>query len=119
MKIPLKLAQTGHTSDSAEEARALAREILAAQSGDWDAKNSLLRRFHPLIVSLAQKRTSNQAEVNAYIDSGKEGLVKAVRKYHERVGAEKFRIFALDFIEAGMNRTGKKGGGFFARLFGR
>ena len=119
MKIPLKLGQDGQQSSSAAEARVLGRDILAAKSGDWDAKNSLIRTFHPLIVSLAQKRTSNQAELNRLIESGKEGLVKAIRKYNDRIGPDKFRIFALDFIQAGMDRAGKKGGGFFSRLFGR
>jgi DNA-directed RNA polymerase specialized sigma subunit len=119
MKIPLKLGQDEQPSGSAAEAKVLARDILAAKSGDWDAKNSLLRTFHPLIVALAQKRTSNQAELNTFIDAGKEGLVKAIRKYNERIGPDRFRIFALDFIEGSMDRAGKKDGGFFARLFGR
>ena len=118
MKIPLKLGQDGAQSSRAAEAKVLERDILAANSGDWNAKNSLVRTFLPLIQSLAEKRASSPADVSRLVEAGKEGLVKAIRKYRPSVGADKFRIFALDFIEAGMDQSAKSGG-FFARLFGR
>ena len=95
----------------------LARE-LAAKSGDWNAKQNLAKEFTPLLVSLAERRSSDPSRVNALIEAGKTGLYKAATKYKPAMGAERFRIFALDFIEAAMDR-GERGGGFLGRLFGR
>ena len=117
MKIPLKLGQNGQQSGRAAAAKIIERDILAAKRGDWNAKNSLIRSFQPLLRSLAEKRAEAPAAINQYVEAGKEGLLKAIKKYSASVGADRFQIFALDFIEASMDKSGK-GGGFFARLFG-
>lgn len=118
MKIPLHLANNGPQSTQATQTKNLERDILATKRGDWNAKNSLAKTFMPLITSLAEKRTTDNVQKNKLIEAGKEGLFNAARRYKENMGPEKFRIFALDFIESSMDNVGK-GGGFFARLFGR
>jgi DNA-directed RNA polymerase specialized sigma subunit len=118
MKIPLKLGQETQQSSRAAEAKVLEHDIAAAKGGDWNAKSNLIRTFHPLILSLAEKRGGDPATVARYVEAGKEGLVRAIGKYKSSVGADKFRIFALDFIEASIDRAAT-GGGFLSRLFGR
>lgn len=92
--------------------------ILAAQKNDWTARNRLMRQFTPLIRALAQKRSAEGAELNGNIEAGKQGLLKAIAKYRPSVGADRFRVFCVDFIEAGMDRR-QSPPGFLARLFGR
>ena len=116
MKISLNMGQqSGDTQNT--DARVLEKEILGAKKGDWNAKSNLTRKFIPLLTSLAQKRSNDPAKINLYIDAGKEGLYIAAKKYNPGSGADRFRLFALDFIEKQMNRVDKKGG-FFSRLFG-
>ena len=118
MKIALNLGQDGQQSSKAAADRVLERDIQAAKKGDWNAKHNLVRTFTPLLTSLAEKRSQDTAKMNQYIEAGKQGLFEAALKYKPVVGPDKFRIFALDFIEASMNRV-DKGGGFWARLFRR
>ncbi|MDD4871725.1 MAG: hypothetical protein PHR77_14305 [Kiritimatiellae bacterium] len=118
MKIPLNMGNNGNQSSKAAQFKSLEREILATKKGDWNAKNNLVRTFMPLLISLAEKRSTDNAQKNKLIDAGKEGLFTAARKYKENIGAEKFQIFALDFIESNMDNLDKNVG-FFARLFGR
>jgi DNA-directed RNA polymerase specialized sigma subunit len=115
MKIPLKMGQDGVAASKAAKAKVLERDILAARKGDWKAKNDLIHQFMPLISSLAEKRASDPATINRYIEAGKNGLMTALRKYKTSVGGDRFQIFALDFIERAMDNMAK-GGGFFARL---
>lgn len=125
MKIPLKLSQNGKQSTKAAQAKVLERDLLSAKKGDWTARNNLVRSFTPLLTTLAEKRSDNVAKINQYIEAGKNGLYTAIKKYKSSIGAERFQIFALDFIETSMNRVGKgdesavRPGGFFSRLFGR
>ena len=117
MKIPLKLGQNEQQSTATAAAEAIARDVRAAKAGDWNAKNSLVRAFQPLLTSLSEKRAHNdQAKGNRYIDAGKEGLFKAVKKYREKANGDNFQLFALDFIESAMDRV-DQGGGFMSRLF--
>ena len=118
MKIPLNMVNSGTQSIKAAQIKTLERDILATKKGDWNAKNNLVRTFMPLLVSLAEKRTADTAHKNKMIDAGKEGLFTAARRYKESIGAAKFQIFALDYIENSMDNSDKKVG-FFARLFGR
>jgi len=118
MKIPLKMGQESAPSGAAAESKAIERDIMAAQGGDWNAKNSLVRTLTPLIRSRAEKRGATPAETNRYFDAGKEGLFKAVKKYNPKIGAAHFQVFALDYIDAAMERASKPAAGFFARLFG-
>ena len=92
--------------------------ILATKNGDWTAKNQLTSAFSPLITSLAEKRATDSSETNTYIEAGNRGLIAAAKKYKSSIGADKFQVFALDFIDAHMNRL-SSGGGFFSRLFGK
>ena len=118
MKIPLNMGNNNGQSGKAAQLKTLEREILATKKGDWNAKNNLVRTFTPLLTSLAEKRTSNQGQKNKLIDAGKEGLFNAARRYKETMGADRFQVFALDFIEESMDNMDKKVG-FFAKLFGR
>jgi len=122
MKISLNLGQESEQLKGSQH-KALERDILAAGRGDWNAKSSLARHFTPFLTSLAHKRSNDPAMINKYIEAAREGLFMAARKYKPSVGADRFQIFAVDFIESAMNREAKegsgKGGGFFARLFGR
>ena len=105
---------------SSAQAKISEQDILAARKGDWTAKANLVRVFTPLLTALANKRVSEPARVNEIIEAGKEGLLKAAKRYKPSVGAAKFQVFALDYIEASMDRQARRGrGGFFARLFGR
>ena len=118
MKIPLHLGQTGTQSTVAAQAKVVERDVLAVKQGDWNARTSLARSMTPLLVSLAQKRGADQPTVNALVEAGKEGLYRAAQKYHSGIGADRFQIFALDFIEAAMDNR-LKGGNWFTRLFKR
>jgi DNA-directed RNA polymerase specialized sigma subunit len=116
MKIPLNMGQTNQSSKEAQ-LQAMERDILASQRGDWNAKNSLVRTFTPLLTSLAKKRASESAKASEYFEAGKDGLFAAAKKYKRSMGADKFQIFALDFIEKSMDRV--ENPGFLARVFGR
>lgn len=118
MKIPLKMDTGRIMSEKEEKARILEHDIISCKNGDWEAKARLIRTFMPLLISLAKKRTQDNAAVNRYVEAGKNGLANAAAKYKTSVGADRFQIFALDFIEQEMNRAEPKKG-FFARLFGK
>ena len=117
MKIPLNMNQSSKPTTMAAANRVLEQDILSAKKGDWTAKHALERTFMPLITQLAEKRSQNGIELNEYIDAGKRGLHTAAKKYKASVGADRFRIFALDYIEASMNHKDK--GGIFFRIFGK
>ena len=116
MKIPLKLADHDLHAGPSAETRGLERDIKAAKKSDWNAKASIHKSFGPLLHSMAQKRATDQAQINALIEKGKEGLTRAAKKFDLKTGPDKFRIFAVSFIEDAMDG---KGGGFFAKLFGK
>lgn len=116
MKIPLNMGQGQAYTSKAVQTKVMERDIIAAKRGDWNAKSNLSKTFLPLIISLAEKRSSERTEINRLIEKGKEGLIVAARKFKASENPEHFHIFALDYIEASMDN---KGGGFFSRLFGR
>lgn len=118
MKIPLHLGQNGTQSAVAAQAKVIERDVLAAKQGDWSAKANLAKTMTPLLTSLAQKRASDQPAINALVEAGKNGLYRAAAKYHSGIGADRFQIFALDFIEKAMDDH-LKGGNWFTRLFSR
>lgn len=101
----------------AKEDRRHEASIMGAKRGDWDAKANLVRTYLPLLTSLAQKRSTNTAELNAMIEAGKHGLMAAAKKYKPSTGPDGFQLFALDFIEASMDRADGTGGGLFSKLF--
>ena len=115
MKIPLKLSDHDLHAGPSAETRELGRHIKGVKKNDWNSKAGLHKTFIPLLTKMAQKRASEQAQINDLIEKGKEGLNKAAKKFDLSTGADKFRIFAVDFIENAMDG---KGGGFFAKLFG-
>jgi hypothetical protein len=119
MKISLNMGPEGPEQKKRTEARVLEHDILAAKDGDWNAKGNLVRMFMPLLTSLAEKRTAENAKMNAYIEAGKKGIFTAAKKYKKNIGPEGFEIFALDFIESAMDRAADGAGGFFSRLFGK
>lgn len=118
MKIALHLGSRDFQSEKQEQSRVLEHDILACKDGDWEAKARLIRIFMPLLTQMAKKRSNDNVFINQYIEAGKNGIVIATKKFKTATGADRFQIFAVDFIEDQMNRVDKKGG-FFARLFGR
>ena len=118
MKIGLHMPGVEGESDQTVENRVLANLILSAKQGDWEARNALTQKFIPLLTSLAEKRSEDPVAINKYIEVGKQGVLAATKKYKPSIGPEKFRIFAVDFIEDNMDRAGK-GGGLLSRLFGK
>lgn len=114
MKIPLNYSQDQARSGRAAKAKIVEHDVLAAKGGDWSAKTRLAQTFMPLIKSLAEKRASDAQGINELIEQGKQGLYKAAKKYKKSIGADKFQIFALKYIEQSMDNKG----GFFSKLFG-
>ena len=117
MKIPLNMGQSGSVSDKTTQYKILERDILNTKKGDWAAKSNLSKTFFHLLRSLAEKRSTDPTQINTLIEAGKDGLFKAAIKFKVQNGADRFHIFALDFVEKAMDN--KLHPGFFARLFGR
>jgi len=117
VKISLNIDGADDQSTRTAEQKALNHLILNAKKGDSVSRERLIQNFRPLMMSMAEKRASDTLTVGKYLDAAKAGLITAADRYTQSVGAENFRIFALDFIEASMNRV-DRGGGFFSRLFG-
>ena len=117
MKIALNMGQESDLRGPAAQDRVLELDVLSVKSGDWSAKQRLARQFLPLITSSAEKRTDDPTKRNSYIEAGKEGVVRAAKKYKKSDGAHMFRIAVVEYIENAMDRVDK--GGFFSRLFGR
>ena len=117
MKIGLNIDGKDAASVKAAETRALEQVVLNAKKGDWDAKEKLTQKFRPLIMSLVEKRNKDATKTNDYMDAAKAGLITAANKYSTSVGADNFRVFALDYIEKSLDRIDKPAG-FFSRLFG-
>ncbi|MFC1462942.1 hypothetical protein ACFLQU_04970 [Verrucomicrobiota bacterium] len=116
MKIGLNM---GESAPQVPKGGVSEAQILAAKKGDWTAKEQLANIFLPLLKSLAEKRAEEPSEINQFVDAGKEGLFAAARKYKPSIGADKFQVFALDYIQARMDRFAGGGGGFLSRLFGK
>ncbi len=93
-------------------------EIAACKKGDFEAEKRMVRNFMPLFTSLARKRSKDSAVINLCIEAGERGLKKAIRKYRGFGGSEKFRIFAVEYIEKSIDEVFQEKKGFFARFFG-
>jgi len=115
MKIPLQTNSEEGQTAAAARTKALQHDLLASKKGDWEARNSVIRTFTPLLTSMAEKRSSDTREVGLLVDAGKAGLEKAIKKYKPNMGADMFQLFALKFVEKQMDSPS---GGFFSRLFG-
>ncbi len=117
MKIPLNVNKAEGVTAAAEQDRILAHNLTAAKRGDWEAKKVIVSTFTPLIRTLAERRTSDIPAQNKLIESGKEGLGVAIKKFNAARGADRFQLFALDFIERHMDAP-PPSGGFLSRIFG-
>jgi DNA-directed RNA polymerase specialized sigma subunit len=118
MKISLNMGDR-LSSSAASRTQISEAEIVAAQKGDWVAKERLAKKLLPLIESLAKKRATQASDVHDFVEAGQRGVYRALKKYKKKIGADKFSLFCLDFIQSEMNRLDKKEGGFVARLFSR
>jgi DNA-directed RNA polymerase specialized sigma subunit len=116
MKLPLQKEELLVLSGRTVENETLERAIRGCQMGDWNAKSTLARIFHPLLHTLAEKRVGagQTAEINKAMERGRHGLFEAARNYKPTVGIQHFRVFSLPYIEKSMD--GRKS--FWARLFG-
>ncbi len=119
MKISLHMpdGDAGPKSRVSQD-RVMENEIIACKRGDFEAEKRMLRKFMPLLTSLARKRSQEPPVINMCIEAGKKGLKKAIQKYKPSVGADKFRIFAVEYIEKSIDDSLQEKKGFFARLFG-
>jgi hypothetical protein len=115
VKISLNMDSLGAGDDKQLEAQALERLILGAKSGDFEARDALYQVYMPLLKSLAKKRGDEVSEVNELIEAGKKGLLMATQKYKQGLGADKFKLLAIDHIDRAM--TDATNSGFFRRLF--
>lgn len=119
MKISLRMSRGDvATTSRAAQDKIMEHEILACKRGDFEAEKRMIRNFMPLFMSLARKRSQDTAVINRCVDAGKIGLKKALHKYKPSIGPEKFRIFAVEFIEKSIDESLLERKGFFARLFG-
>ncbi len=117
MKIPLSgndkdTATTGVTA----RAKALEKDIRAAKKGDWEARHRVERNLMPLLKKLAERRSSDTPGFNRMIESGKSGIVTALRKVPADIPGDRFQIFALPYIEEAMDKPNKQS--LWQRLFG-
>ena len=97
--------------------QALQRNLEAAKRGDWEAKKRVIASMNDVLQDMARKRAATTEDFNALLEAGREGVATAIKKYKLKNGAERFQIFAINFIEQKMDNPSS--GGFFAKLFGR
>ncbi len=117
MKIPLHIRNNdiADASPAVNRELAIERDVRPCRRGDWEAKARLVRQFMPLLTSLAHRRTSETVGINRLIEAGKDGMLRAVRKFRPH-RHEKFEVFALQYIESAMERENSPRG-FWRRLF--
>ncbi len=114
MKISLNLKQSDTYTSDVDRNKAFDRDVQACGKGDWEAKLRVTQSFMPLLTSLAKKRSSDIAEINAYIEGGKDGLMVAARNFKDSSHA-KFQIFAITYIEHAMDQVDRPG--LLGRIF--
>lgn len=117
MKIALNLDNLGGDNEKEIEAQTLEKIILGAKAGDFEARDALFAHYMPLLTGMAKKRSADVSVINQMIEGGKKGLLMAASKYKQGMGPDKFKLFALDYIERGMSDATHHG--FFSRLFGK
>lgn len=105
MKIPLNVNRGQATAERRDAGLVSEQDLTACREGDWEARQRVLAAFAPLLTSLARQRSSDPQKVNACLEAGKTGLLTAIRKYKAKGQADKFQIFALDFIEKSMDKA--------------
>jgi hypothetical protein len=114
----MSIALNGGSGETAADAKteSFKKDLLAAKRGDWNARHRVESTFNQILTDLAKKRASSNADINALIEAGKQGIAIAIKKFKIDSGADRFQIFALQFIEKKMDNPNS--GGFFAKLFG-
>jgi len=115
MKISLNMGELNPGGDKEMEAQALDRIIQGVRDGEFEARQTLVQHYMPLLQSLAKKRGNDVTEVNRLIEAGKRGLLNAAHRYRAGLGPDKFRLLAVDLIDRAM--SGATHSGFFSRLF--
>lgn len=118
MKIPLTPSSQEGDTPAAHKLRKLANDLAAARRSDWSARDRVVHHFTPLICSLADRRTQDPQARQRLIEAGKAGLVTAIGRFNPATGAERFQLFALEFIEHRMDNPDKRGG-LLSRLLRR
>ena len=106
MKIAFSQDEVATLSGSGAHAEELAQAVAGCKLGDLESRHALERQFAPLITMLAGKRTGadNHVARNELIDRGREGLYRAAKRFPPRESIRRFRLFALDYIEAAMDK---------------
>jgi DNA-directed RNA polymerase specialized sigma subunit len=105
MKITLSPEEMANLSAGGAQLEEIARAVDGCKLGDWEARHELERLFNPLIATLAFRRAGDDAALrNELIERGRAGLYRAAKRFPKRECKRRFRLFALDHIEAAMNR---------------
>jgi DNA-directed RNA polymerase specialized sigma subunit len=116
MKPAISQTELAELNAASNDHALLAQLIAGCRLGDIESRRALEKNFYPLLVMLATKRVgANPAARNPLIENGKQGLRRAVDHFPKRALPRRFRIFALDYIEAAMDRKP----GFWSRLAGK
>jgi len=109
MKIALSQDEVANLSASGTHADELAQAVGGCKLGDWEAKHALERLFAPLIAMLATKRAGDDnAARDALVERGRAGLYRAAKRFPRRDPIRLFRLFALDYIEAEMDKPARR-----------
>jgi DNA-directed RNA polymerase specialized sigma subunit len=109
MKIALSQDEVANLSASGAHAEELAKAVGGCRIGDWEAKHALERLFAPLLAMLADKRAGDDnAARNELIERGRAGLYRAAKRFPRRDPIRLFRLFALDHIEAAMDKPASR-----------
>ncbi len=120
MKIPLRTGGEGLSGKATPHTNISESDILAAKRGDWAARANLTKALHPLLLTLAHKRASDPTLLGELLEAGRQGVIQAAKHYKPSLGAGRFSVFALDYIEVCMEEVLKKPRkGFWHRLFFR
>lgn len=115
MKVALSPDEIASLSSSGAHAEELAQAVSGCKLGDWEAKRNLERLFNPLILMLAVKRAGDDNALrNELVENGRAGLYQAAKRFPRREHVRRFRLFALEHIEAAMDKP-KSG---LRKLFG-
>ena len=120
MKIPLNMGDDAKRSPQARDLRKLSGIIKAIQEGQWDAGDKLVREMKSYLENLAHKRAHGDEDAYArYLTAAEEGLLKAAKKFDTSDSIDKFKVYALDYIDKSMDKAGGSSGGFLGKLFGK
>ena len=104
-------------SNADKRMQVLEQDLKAAKRGDWNAKKRVYSSMLNILNDFAHKRSSSNEEVNVLLEAGKQGIDQAIKKFKLNLGADRFQIFALTFIEKKMDKP--KSGKLFSKIFGK